>query len=121
MRFDRVVRFIRRTSGETRKESRIMKKGTFLRLSLGVALAGAMALTITSPARADLAGSITFSEPAQTLLMPFDTTNGKTSFEIVSRIGGSGPAVVPTHWSFWSKDCRHLADVIICLTKDDTV
>lgn len=96
-----------------------MKKGMFLKLSLGVALAGTMALT-SSRANADLTSTITYSEPSQTLVMPFDATTGKTSFEIVSRIG-SGDGVIATHWSYWSKDCRHLADVLICLTRDDTI
>jgi len=97
-----------------------MKKGTFLKLSIGVALAGAMTLSLSSRASADLAGTITFTEPAQTLVMPFDVTTGKASFQIVSRIGGGDP-VIATHWSYWSKDCRHLADVFICLTRDHTV
>jgi hypothetical protein len=97
-----------------------MKKGMLRKLSLGVALAGAMALTLTSPASADLAGTISFTEPSETLIMPFDVTTGKQSFAIVSRIGGGDP-VIATHWSYWSKDCRHLADVFICLTNQDTV
>jgi hypothetical protein len=97
-----------------------MKKGIFLKLSLGVALAGAMTLTLSSRASADLASSITFSEPSETLVMPFNVTTGKTSFQIVSRLG-SGDDVIATHWSYWSADCRHLADVLICLTRDDTV
>jgi hypothetical protein len=114
------VQFVNKTSGETRKESRIMKKGTFLKLSLGVAAAAAMTLSMTSRASADLLSSITFTEPAETLVMPFDLSTGKASFQIVSRIGGGDP-VIATHWSYWSKDCRHLADVLICLTRDDTV
>lgn len=97
-----------------------MKKGTFTKLSLGVALAGAMTLTLSSRASADLAGTITYSEPAETLIMPFDASTGHQSFQIVSRIGG-GDEVIATHWSYWSKDCRHLADVLICLTKRDTI
>jgi hypothetical protein len=100
-----------------------MMKGILPKLSLGVALAGAIALTLASPASADLAGSITFTEPAQTLLMPFDVTDGRASFQIISRIGFADNAdpVIATHWSYWSKDCRHLADVLICLTQRDTI
>jgi hypothetical protein len=87
---------------------------------MGVALAGAMTLSLSSRASADLGGTITFTEPSETLVMPFNSTTGKTSFEIVSRIGGGDP-VIATHWSYWSKDCRHLADVFICLTRDDTI
>ena len=97
-----------------------MKKGISLQLCLGMALAAAMTLTLTSRASADLGGTITFTEPAETLVMPFDLSTGKGSFEIVSRIGGGDP-VIATHWSYWSKDCRHLADVLICLTRDDTI
>lgn len=97
-----------------------MMKGILRNLSMGAALAGAMVVTMTSPASADLAGTITFTEPAETLVMPFDTTTGKESYQIVSRIGG-GDSVVATHWSYWAKDCRHLADVLICMTRRDTV
>jgi hypothetical protein len=50
--------------------------------------------------------------------MPFDVTHEKTSFQIVSRVGGTG--VVATHWSYWAADCRHLVDVFVCLTPKDT-
>jgi hypothetical protein len=96
-----------------------MMKGILRNVSLG-ALAGAMVVTMSSAASADLAGTISFTEPAETLVMPFDSTTGKSSFQIVSRIGGGDP-VIATHWSYWSKDCRHLADVFICLTNQDTV
>jgi hypothetical protein len=97
-----------------------MKRGIFAKLSTGVALMGAVALISATNANADLAGTTSYTEPAETLVMPFDSTTGKTSFQIVSRIGGS-ETVIATHWSYWSKDCDHLADVFICLTQRDTV
>ena len=30
-------------------------------------------------------------------------------------------AGVTTHWSYWSENCDHLADVYVCLTLNDTV
>jgi hypothetical protein len=97
-----------------------MKKGIIPKLSMGVALMGAIALTSATRASADLGSTVTFTEPAETLVMPFDSTTGKVSFQIVSRIGGA-ETIIATHWSYWSKDCNHLADVFICLTQRDTV
>jgi hypothetical protein len=57
-------------------------------------------------------------EPATALVMPFDATAGKVSFQLVSRIGGS--ETVATHWSYWAADGRHLFDVMVCLTPNDT-
>jgi hypothetical protein len=50
--------------------------------------------------------------------MPFDATRDRKSFQLVSRIGGHAP--LATHWSYWSQDCRHLVDVFVCLTPNDT-
>jgi hypothetical protein len=63
------------------------------------------------------------TQPGAALLLPFDATDGHTSFIIVSNIGGVSDSVaaVSTHWSFWSNSCAHLADVSICLTLNDTV
>jgi hypothetical protein len=107
-----------------------MKKGTIPKASMGVALAVAVAVWWTPPARADLSGgsdTVTYSQGATTLVMPFDQTGNKVSYETVSVIyesyvsGGCGGGVVATHWSFWADDCRHLRDVTICLTRNDTV
>jgi hypothetical protein len=87
---------------------------------------GAMALAYTPQASADLGGTVTFTEPAQALIMPYDDTEGHKSFQIVTRIGpadtdGDGDVDnVATHWSYWSKDCEHLADIFVCLTPEDT-
>jgi hypothetical protein len=82
-----------------------------------------VASVVARDARAQqLPGTFTFTEPAGTLVMPFDSTSGKASFSMVSRIGSAqGRSVVATHWSYWAADCKHLADVLICLTPNDTV
>jgi hypothetical protein len=102
-----------------------MKKGILPKLSMGLALAGACVLSQASRvlAAGELGGAVTFMEPARALVMPFDETTNKKSFQIVSRIGGddTGSGVIATHWSYWSKNCDHLADVFICLTRKDTV
>jgi len=102
-----------------------MKKGTIPKLSMGVALATALAVCWTPAARADLSGgsdTVTYSQGATTLVMPFDQTGNKVSYELVSVINRSANASpVATHWSFWADDCRHLRDVLICLTPNDTV
>lgn len=68
-----------------------------------------------------------FTQPANALVMPFDQTEGHASFFLVSNISGLSPAGdgfiagVTTHWSYWSENCDHLADVYVCLTLNDTV
>jgi hypothetical protein len=102
-----------------------MKKGILPKLSMGLALAGACVLSQASRvlAAGELGDTVTFMEPARALVMPFDETTNKKSFQIVTRTGGddTGVGVIATHWSYWSKDCDHLADVFICLTRKDTV
>jgi hypothetical protein len=64
---------------------------------------------------------MTVLEPAGTLLMPFDNTQNHVSFQIVTRVGpGTGDGPIATHWSYWAEDCRHLVDVFVCLTPQDT-
>ena len=79
-----------------------------------VALAGAVGAQ-------ELGGTVNTVEPAVALIMPFDVTGDRQSFELVSRVGGSDAGTLATHWSFWSESCDHLADVFICLTLRDTV
>jgi hypothetical protein len=68
-----------------------------------------------------------FTQPANALVMPFDESDGHATFFLVSNISGLSPvgdgfiAGVTTHWSYWSEDCSHLADVYVCLTLNDTV
>ena len=95
-----------------------MRKG--IKFSLGAALAG-VALATCPVQAAELGDTVTTMEPAVALIMPFDVTDGRASFELVSRIGGEDSDPIATHWSFWSESCDHLADVFICLTPRDTV
>lgn len=96
-----------------------MMKG--IKFGLGAAVAAA-ALAVCPTAQAqDLGGAVTFFEPAITLVMPFDVTEGHASFQLVSQIGSEDSKVIATHWSYWSESCDHLADVFICLTLRDTI
>lgn len=71
----------------------------------------------------------TYTQPVNALVMPFDATSGRVSFFVVSNVSGVSPTsdpdraipAVSTHWSYWSEDCQHLADVYACLTLNDTV
>jgi hypothetical protein len=83
---------------------------------------GAAALCWTGTAHADLGGTVTFTEPAASLVFPWDATSGKASFAIVSRGGVPQTSkAIATHWAYWAADCKHLADVVICLTPRDTI
>lgn len=65
-----------------------------------------------------------YTQPAAELVMPFDATEGKATFLLVSNIHGTSPsggAQVTTHWTFWSETCDELANFSICLTLNDTV
>jgi hypothetical protein len=88
-------------------------------------LAGLLAMFASaSPSVAILDDPFTTkTQPANTLVMPFDATPGRTTFLLASNIAGkSGEvAAVTTHWSFWSESCTHLVDVPICLTLNDTI
>lgn len=95
-----------------------MRKG--IKFGFGAALAG-VALATCPVQAAELGDTVTTLEPAVALVMPFDVTDGRASFQLVSRIGGEDSDPLATHWSFWSESCDHLADVFICLTPRDTV
>jgi len=86
-----------------------------------MAVAAAIASAAHPVGAQELGGTVAALQPAVTLIMPFDVTEGKVSFELVSRIGGADAGLIATHWSFWSESCDHLADVFICLTLRDTV
>lgn len=93
-------------------------------MSKGIAVALVMGVVscLASGASAELGGTVTRTEPAGTLIMPFDSTSGKASFQRVVRIGGAETGgAIATHWAYWAADCKHLADVFICLTPRDTV
>lgn len=64
------------------------------------------------------------TQPGAELVMPFDATEGKSTFLLVSNIHGTSPsggAQITTHWTFWSETCAELANYSICLTLNDTV
>jgi hypothetical protein len=63
------------------------------------------------------------TQPAAELVMPFDATDGKASFLLVSNPDAvsSSSSQISTHWIFWGQNCRELADVSMCLTLNDTV
>ena len=87
--------------------------------AVGAAL---VACCVAGSASAELGGTVTRTEPAGTLIMPFDSTSGKASFQRVVRTGGATTGgAISTHWVYWAADCKHLADVFICLTPRDTV
>ena len=97
-----------------------MRKG--IKFSLGAALVAAAGFVACPQAQAaELGDTVTTLEPATALIMPFDVTDGRASFQLVSRTGGNGNPNLATHWSYWSESCDHLADVFICLTPRDTV
>ena len=77
---------------------------------------------LATNAGAELANTVTRTEAAGSLIMPFDSTKGKASFQIVSRIGAKEiSGSIATHWVYYSTNCQHLVDVFICLTPQDTV
>lgn len=98
-----------------------MKRKGLGNLGSAVALACIASCVVTN-ARAELGNTITRSEAAGTLIMPFDNTEGKASFQIVSRIGAKNiSGSIATHWAYYGANCQHLVDVFICLTPQDTV
>ena len=86
-----------------------------------VAVLAAVVAMAGSVGAQELGGTVNTVEPAVALIMPFDVTDGRQSFQLVSRVGGSDAGTIASHWSFWSESCDHLADVFICLTLRDTV
>lgn len=84
----------------------------------GFALVAVM-LAAAVPGRAQTIADL---QPARVLVMPFDVTDGHSSYMIVSRAGDTtSPRAVSTHWVFYSADCGHLADLSIGLTENDTI
>jgi len=98
-----------------------MRKGIKFSFVVALAAVASFAACPTVQASPELGDTVTTLEPAVALVMPFDVTDGRASFQLVSRIGGEDSNPVATHWSFWSESCAHLADVFICLTPRDTV
>ncbi len=101
---------------------KVKRERRFL-VALGMVSAIVMGSAGTSSA---IIGDDGFShtQPGAELIMPFDATEGKGTFLLVSNIHGtssSGGAQITTHWTFWSESCNELADFSICLTLNDTV
>lgn len=101
---------------------KVMRERRFL-VALAVVSAIVMGSAGTSSA---ILGDDGFShtQPGAELVMPFDATEGKSTFLLVSNIHGTssfGGAQITTHWTFWSETCDELADFSICLTLNDTV
>jgi hypothetical protein len=93
-----------------------------------VAFAGLVSLLGVSAADAIIDDADTsYTQPSNTLVMPFDVTDGKATFMVVSNTAGTSPEgdaellAVTTHWTWWSESCDYLADAWICLTLNDTV
>jgi hypothetical protein len=107
-----------------RKElMKVMRERRFL---VALALVSAIVMGSAGTSSAFLADDgFSHTQPAAELIMPFDVTTGKSTFLLVSNIGGtssgSGGAQITTHWTFWSETCDELADFSICLTFNDTV
>jgi hypothetical protein len=79
-------------------------------------------LMASAPATAQTTGALVDLQPAAVLVMPFDVTANHSSFMLVSRIGEAVTThAVDTHWVFYAADCRHLADLSIVLTDNDTI
>lgn len=101
---------------------KVMRERRFL-----VALAAVSAIVMGSASTSSAIlgdDGYSYTQPGAELVMPFDATEGKSSFLLVSNIAGtssSGGAQVTTHWTFWSETCDELADFSICLTLNDTV
>lgn len=76
-------------------------------------------LLLALPATA-AAQIVSFSEGSSTLVMPFDLTDGKRSFQMISKVGDPFTLSLRTHWIYYAADCRHLANVDITLTDNDT-
>ena len=90
-------------------------------------LVGCVAVVLSGPRPASALIDDVFTtrtQPATALLMPFDATEGHTSFLLVSNVAGTSTensGALTTHWTFWSDSCAHLVDVNICLTINDTI
>jgi len=102
-----------------------MKVMSERRILVALALTSAIVMgsANTSSAIIDVDG-FSHTQPAAELVMPFDATEGKATFLLVSNINGTSPsggAQVTTHWTFWSETCDELANFSICLTLNDTI
>lgn len=108
---------------ERKGVSSVKREGRILATLLA---AGALSIGLSGTASAILPDDqYSLTQPAAELVMPFDATDGKASYLLVSNpsqvSGLTGVAQVTTHWIFWGSDCKELANVSMCLTLADTV
>lgn len=99
-----------------------MRTGRSLSISVGAMLAALVGCVAVPTASAQISEELVVIAQAAELIMPFDNTANHASFQIVTRHGPSDTPGFPvaTHWSYWADDCRHLVDVIVCMTPQDT-
>lgn len=93
------------------------------------ALAGLVSLLGVQASDAQLIGNdvdTSYTQPSNTLLMPYDATDGSESYLVVSNTAGisEGTAVdilaVSTHWTFWAEDGGYLGGAWACLELNAT-
>jgi hypothetical protein len=77
-------------------------------------------LALRTQVDAQTGRTVSYTEASSTLVMPFDLTGGKQSFALVSKVGVDLGTPLRTHWIYYSADCRHLADLDVTLTDNDT-
>jgi hypothetical protein len=116
----------RRITDDDREEEEQEMRGGAKRLA-AVAAVSICAMSSTIPDRALALRDDVFTsetQPANTLLMPFDVTDDLQTYLQVSNLEGISASSTPkitTHWAFWSESCTHLFDTSICLTLEDTI
>jgi hypothetical protein len=99
-----------------------MRGGVQRLAALAIVLSSVLVPVAAHALRDDVFTSET--QPANTLLVPFDVTDGIQTYIQVSNPYGVSSSSVPkitTHWAFWSDSCTHLFDTNICLTLQDTI
>ena len=84
------------------------------------ALVGVVSLLGVSTAQALLQDdeSTSYTQPANTLVMPYDSREGKVSYLLVSNVNGSD--AVNTHWTYWDEDGGLLTEAWACLNLNQT-
>lgn len=94
------------------------------RILAALVATGALSLGLSGLAQAALFDDqYSLTQPATELVMPFDASEGKSSFLLVTNphAVSSDASQVSTHWIFWGTNCKELADVSMCLTLNDTI
>ncbi len=83
----------------------------------------AVALLAANATAALGAQGVSYAQPAHSLAMPFDVTEGRVSFLYVSRVDQQTDreTMLATHWAFWSDSGDLLAESIVCLGENETI